>query len=171
MIILRMFAKVRWLLSIVSLAFNLELQDDLFLFSSFCQHKSLFAHSSRPFILAHIKVDASLDFLRNDQAAAAWALWVVYVDHQIGHFARQEEVFRHNDLHSNGLTASQTYSFVEGYSYIEAGVVDYWANWGDMNALSRPDLTLSPAVVNKVMADWYDLSFEEVAQLESNIVT
>ena len=39
-----------------------------------------------------------------------------------------------------------------------------------MHALSRPDLTLSPTVVYKVMTYWYDLSFEEVAQLESQIV-
>ena len=163
MIITCVLAKVWWLLTIVPLAFNSELQNNLFLFSSVCQHESFFALCSCPFILAIVNIDLSFNLLRDDQAAAFWTLWVVYINHQIGHFSGQEEVFRHYDLHSGFLIASQTNILVERYGDIEARIVYYWAHWRDMHTLSRPNLTLSPTVVNKVMAYWYDLSFEEVA--------
>ena len=59
----------------------------------------------------------------------------------------------------------QTYTLDKRYADVETRVVHDWAYRGDMNAFSRPDLTLSPTIVKKLRTDRYKLSFEEVAQL------
>ena len=145
--------EVAWRLSTLSFAFNPELQDDLFLFSCVGQEKSFFALGFRPFILAIVEIYVCLELLTDNQTARIGTLWVVDVDCQVSHLAGQVKVLRHCHLHVGFSISCQTHTLDKGYTYVKLGIVHNWAHRGNVNAFSRPDLTLSPAIVKKLMTD------------------